>query len=1227
MRASELRPGAGGRRVTGWEFWIDRGGTFTDVVARAPDGALQALKLLSENPGHYADAAVEGIRRVLARVPREQRAEFPIAAVKMGTTVATNALLERRGEPTALVITAGLKDAVRIGGQQRPDIFALDIRLPEMLYTRVIEAHERVSAAGEVLVPLDERRLLADLAAARAAGLRSAAIVLLHGASYPQHEHSAERLAKLAGFEQVSVSHRVSPLLKLVLRADTTLVDAYLSPVLRRYVASVRQGLAAQLGAAPLKFMQSHGGLTDAARFEGKDSLLSGPAGGVIGMLHAARASGFNEVVGFDMGGTSTDVSLYAGELERTADAVIAAVRVSAPMLRIHTVAAGGGSIVSFANGRLQVGPASAGALPGPACYRNGGPLTVTDANVLLGRIQPDFFPRVFGPDADAPLDAGATSAAFAALARAVADETGERMTPEQLAAGTLRIAVERMANAIKQISVQRGHDVTRFALCCFGGAAGQHACQVADSLGIGSIVIHPLAGVLSAYGIGVADVRVLRRRSVEAPLDDESPAALAAAFDALATEARAELAAQAADTPRVDVERRLGLKVEGTDATLTARFAGRPTARELRAEFAAAHERSFGFRAALDPTLVVEWIEVEVIAGALEHAAAPPAAGPRASGSRDGPGRARPVATRTVFFDGEWRPTPLYDRAALAPGARLVGPAIVVEANATTVLERGWRAHVDALGCLVLTRPRRAARREAVRGGADPVMLEVFNNLFMHAAEQMGVVLENTAHSVNIKERLDFSCALFDPDGELVANAPHIPVHLGSMGDSVRSVLRRRPKPGEMYLLNTPYNGGTHLPDVTVVTPVFAPRGTRLRYVVASRAHHADIGGITPGSMPPGSRTISDEGVLLDGVRIVARGIFHEAEIRRLLGSGPHPARNPDQNVADLKAQIAANARGIAEVDKLIGRFGLRGVHAYMRHVQQNAEASVRNAIERLSDGRFDVELDGGERIAVQVAIDRAARSATIDFAGTSGVSPGNFNAPSAIVRAAVLYVFRTLVRENIPLNAGCLKPLTIRLPEPCLLNPAYPAAVVAGNVETSQCITDALLGALGACAAAQGTMNNFTFGNARHQYYETICGGAGAGPEFDGASAVHTHMTNSRLTDPEILERRHPVRVRRFEIRAGSGGRGARRGGDGVIREIEFLEPMHAAILSNRRRVPPFGLAGGGAGACGENYVIRADGAVERLAATASVELAAGDRFVIETPGGGGYGAEREP
>jgi len=1229
-----------------WEFWIDRGGTFTDVVARDPSGRIRTLKLLSEDPGRYDDASVEGVRRMLAAAPPGERApvNHEIGALKMGTTIATNALLERRGEPTALVITAGLKDAIRIGGQQRPDIFALDIVLPDMLYAQVVEARERLSAHGEVVEALDEARLRVDLEGVRAGGIRSVAIVLLHGYRFPRHEAAAERVARELGFAQISVSHRVSPLPKLVLRGDTTLVDAYLSPVLGRYVTSVRRGLDRELGAAPLLFMQSHGGLTEAHHFQGKDSLLSGPAGGVIGMLRAAREAGFDEVIGFDMGGTSTDVSLYAGELERTSDAVIAAVRVSAPMLRIHTVAAGGGSILKFANGRLQAGPESAGAYPGPACYRRGGPLTVTDANVLLGRIQPDFFPRVFGPNADLPLDADATAAVFARVADAVAAETGEQRAAEKLATGFLRIAVERMANAIKQVSVQRGHDVTRFALCCFGGAAGQHACAVADALGVRTVLIHPLAGVLSAYGMGVAERRVLRQRSVEAPLDAAALAALPGAFAALAADAEHALRAQAIGAEEtVSLERRVLLKLDGSDTSLGLAWTADAALPDLRAAFDAAHARHFGFRADDGARLVVESLELEASAAAAPPAiiAEPPNTAARLETAARRPtlatARVRPrgqtlppvaapapAATRRVWFGKGWRDAPIYNRDALRRGARIQGPAIVAEANATTVLEPGWRATVDPADCLILTRARRAARTEAVGTRADPVLLEVFNNLFMHVAEQMGVVLENTAHSVNIKERLDFSCALFDAGGELIANAPHIPVHLGSMGDSVRSILRSKElSPGDVYMLNTPYNGGTHLPDITVVTPSFGKDGG-IQYVVASRAHHADVGGVTPGSVPPLSRTIDDEGVLLDGVRIVADGRFLESDVRRLLAAGAFPARNPDQNIADLKAQLAANARGIDELDQLIARFGLRGVQTYMRHVGDNAEASVRAAIERLRDGEFAVELDGGERVAVRVTIDRARRTATIDFTGSSPMSAGNCNAPESIVHAAVLYVFRTLVRENIPLNAGCLRPLTIVVPRPSLLSPVHPAAVVAGNVETSQQITDALLAALDACAAAQGTMNNFTFGDSRVQYYETICGGAGAGRDFDGASAVHTHMTNSRLTDPEVLELRYPVRVRRFEIRRGSGGRGRRRGGDGVIREIEFLEPMEAAILSNRRRVAPFGLHGGEAGALGKNYVLRADGRREELPSTASVELAAGDRFVIETPGGGGWGSD---
>jgi 5-oxoprolinase (ATP-hydrolysing) len=1199
--------------MTGWDFWIDRGGTFTDVVARTPSGELKTLKLLSDDPQRYEDAAVAGIERLLESAPG---GGARAASVKMGTTVATNALLTRRGEPTVLVITAGFEDAIRIGGQQRPDIFALDIRLPEMLYARVVGAVERVDTQGRVLEPLDTAKLKRDLEAARAAGLDSVAIVLLHASSFPQHELAAAEVARSLGFRQVSVSHRVLPLPKLVVRGDTTLADAYLSPVLDRYVASVRRGVAA-MGSPRLYFMQSHGGLTAAEHFRGKDSLLSGPAGGVIGMVHAARTVGCAEVIGFDMGGTSTDVALYAGELERTTDAVIAEVRVSAPMLRIQTVAAGGGSILSFAQGRPQVGPESAGANPGPACYRRGGPLTVTDANLLLGRIQPDFFPRVFGANADEPLDAAATQAAFAALAREVAAATGDALKPEQVAAGYLRIAVERMANAIKQISVQRGHDVTRFALCCFGGAAGQHAAQVAETLGMRRVVIHPLAGVLSAFGLGIADVRVLRQASVEAALDDALAEALARAFEPLAAAALADLSGQGADTSRVRLERRALVKVAGADTALPVAWEPGARADRLAAAFRAAHERHFGFRVGPEAGLVVESIELEaVVPGADEPAAAAARPSP--------PARAKPIARRNVWCGDGWRDVPVYERASLAPGTRFTGPAVIVETNATTIVEPGWRAEVHSSGTLLLTRIGRRPRRERVGREADPIMLEVFNNLFMHVAEEMGIVLEHTAHSVNIKERLDFSCALFAADGSLIANAPHIPVHLGSMGDSVRTVLRSKAlAPGDAYLLNTPYNGGTHLPDLTVVTPVFDARGRKLRYFVASRAHHADIGGSTPGSMPPSSRTIDEEGVLFDAVRIVADGELNETHVRTLLARAPYPARNPDQNIADLKAQLAANARGALELERLVERFGVRTVERYMGHVQHNAAECVRAAIARLRDGAFTVELDGGERIHVAVTVSADRRGATVDFSGTSPASAGNFNAPSSIVRAAVLYVFRALVKESIPLNAGCLEPLSIVLPERSLLDPRYPAAVVAGNVETSQCITDALLAALDACAGSQGTMNNFTFGNTRHQYYETLCGGAGAGPGFAGASAVHTHMTNSRLTDPEVLEQRYPVRIVRFAIRRGSGGAGRWRGGDGVVREIEFLAPMQAAILSNRRRVAPHGLAGGSPGTCGRNYVRRNDGRIEELPATAAVELAAGDRFVIETPGGGGYGA----
>ena len=1202
MTNSNTRPG--------WEFWIDRGGTFTDVVARSPEGEIDSVKLLSKNPGHYADAAVHGIGQFT-----DGDDPAPIAAVRMGTTVATNALLQRRGASTALVTTRGFGDALRIGYQNRPDIFALEIKLPEMLYSQVIEAEERISATGEVITPLDESRLRSELVQARAGGLNSVAIVFLHGYRFPEHEQEAARIAGDVGFRQISVSHATSALMKLISRGDTTLADAYLSPVLNRYVRRVREGLAGRLGDAPLLFMQSHGGLVSADAFRGKDSILSGPAGGVVGMAETASAAGLRRLIGFDMGGTSTDVSLYNGEFERTGHMTIAGVRFSAPVMRVETVAAGGGSILRFASQRLQVGPESAGAYPGPACYRNDGPLTVTDANVLLGRIQPDHFPRVFGPDGDEGIDAEVVSSRFERLAGEVRRQTGKPVDCDLLAAGFLRIAVERMANAIKRISTQRGHDVSRFTLCCFGGAAGQHACQVADALGVEQVFLHPLAGVLSAYGMGMAEMRSLQQRSVEQPLGDALLPELESVFTELEAANSELLARQGVDPALLRFVRRGMLRVAGSDTPLIVSWHG--DARRIARDFRQAHQTRFGFEPA-HATLIVESVESEAtVPGARVTE-------PRWTGGESDPAA---EAVRDVWFGDRRVPTRVFRRERLAAGCRIDGPTIIVEDNSTLVIEPDWRALVNEFGHVVLARHTPRPASERIGTEVDPVMLEVFNNLFMHIAEQMGVVLENTAHSVNIKERLDFSCGVFDPEGDLIANAPHMPVHLGSMGDSVNTILAQRRdtmKPGDTFMLNAPYNGGTHLPDVTVVTPVFDAEGRDLVFSVACRAHHADIGGCSPGSMPATSTSIHEEGVLIDNVRLVEAGKFREDAVRRLLASGEYPARNPDQNVADFKAQIAANTRGVAELGTMVEQFGLDVVHAYMGHIKRNAEECVREAIAALRDGEWSVGLDGGETINVRIAIDHDRRCAGIDFEGTSPESPGNFNAPASIARAAALYVFRTLVEDDIPLNQGCMTPLTIRFPDASLVNPRYPAAVAAGNVETSQCITDALLAALDVCAASQGGMNNLTFGNERHQYYETICGGSGAGPGFDGASAVHTHMTNSRLTDPEVLEWRFPVRLERFCIRSGSGGRGRHAGGDGVIRELRFLEPMNVSILSNRRRLAPFGLQGGGDGQPGRNYVIRASGEVEHLTATAEVLLQAGDRFVVETPGGGGYGQE---
>ena len=1239
------------RDTGGWQFWIDRGGTFTDVVARRPDGALVTRKLLSDNPEHYRDAAIQGIRELLGTAP-----DAPVAgvdSVKMGTTVATNALLERKGDRTLLVVNRGFRDALRIGYQTRPHLFDLRITLPEMLYERVAEVDCRATANGEVLVPLDRAGAEAVLREAYADGIRSVAIVLMHGYRHPEHELALAELARTVGFTQISTSYRTSPLMKLVGRADTTVADAYLSPLLGRYIDRV----ADELGeGVRLMFMQSNGGLTDARLFQGKDAILSGPAGGIVGAAETAARAGYARIISFDMGGTSTDVAHYDGAYERAFETVVAGVRMRAPMMMIHTVAAGGGSICSFDGARYRVGPESAGADPGPACYRRGGPLCVTDCNVLLGKLQPEFFPRVFGPNQDEPLDRDAVAGKFAALAGEIVRRTGRRPAPVEVAEGFLRIAVDNMANAIKSISVRRGYDVTGYTLNCFGGAGGQHACLVADALGITRVMIHPFAGVLSAYGMGLADVRALRDRAVEVRLDDDGAAALDEALDALAGEARAELAGQGIEWERIAVHRRAHVRYEGTD---TPDLVEAGTAPEMKTRFEEAHRRRYGF-VMPEKALVIEAASVEAV-GAVEEAS-----NPFSTGSGRGGPPLESVAKVAVHFGGAERRTPVFRREALGAGDAVDGPAIVLESTATTVVEPGWRALIAPSGDLILERMVPLARESAVGTDCDPVMLEVFNNRFMSIAEQMGLTLENTAYSVNIKERLDFSCAIFDPDGMLVANAPHIPIHLGSMSESVRTVIREnagRMKPGDVFCVNAPYNGGTHLPDVTVITPVFddgagaavhasrdggggsgmggdpsaatdepagtpggecrgAGAGPHILFFVASRGHHADIGGSIPGSMPPDARTVEEEGILFDNFMLVDGGRFLEAELRAHLGSGRWPARNPDQNVADLKAQIAAGEKGIQEVRRMIADFGLDVVHAYMKHVQDNAEEQVRRVIDVMRDGGFELPMDDGSVIRVRITFDRERREATVDFTGTSAQRPNNFNAPSAVARSAVLYVFRCLVEDAIPLNEGCLKPIRIVIPEGSMLAPKYPAAVAAGNVETSQAITDALFGALGVAAESQGTMNNILFGNDRHQYYETVCGGAGAGPGYHGTSAVHTHMTNTRLTDPEILEWRYPVVLESFGVNRGSGGAGRWRGGDGTVRRIRFLEEMELTVLSHHRIIAPYGLAGGEPGRCGRNWVERAGGAVHEMGGQDHCPVGPGDVFVLETPSGGGYG-----
>ena len=1189
-----------------WQFWIDRGGTFTDVVARDPDGRLHTVKLLSSDPERYADAAVEAVRRLTGA----GEGAIPSCALRIGTTIATNALLERKGEPVLLAITRGFRDAIRIGTQERPDLFARAIRLPDPLHAEVAEMDERIMADGTILRSLDEDAVCAALQAAYDRGLRAVAIALMHGYRYPDHERRIVAIAADIGFTQISASHDVAPLIRLIGRGDTTLADAYLSPVLRTYVGGLRTALGER---ADMLFMQSSGGLTSGDLFRGKDAVLSGPAGGIVGFARTAEQAGFGEVIGFDMGGTSTDVSHYAGAYERDNEAKVAGVRLRAPMMRIHTIAAGGGSICSFVDGRFRVGPESAGAVPGPACYRRGGPLTITDCNVMLGKIQPAFFPSLFGPNGDQPLDVAAVEARFADICAQVERNTGRTMTPRDAAQGFIAVAVASMANAIKRISVARGHDVARYTLASFGGAGGQHACLVADALGMDGVMIHPLGGVLSAYGMGLADRRAVRERTLALPLGGEAQGEVDRAVDALTDEVRADLP----DADRVEVMARL--RHAGTDSLFDVPLGPEDA---MRADFEAQHRARFGFDG--KGAILIDMIRVEAIADTREA-------------MEDIVQIAAQAAPPVAQVDYAGQDAPVHDRAGLSADSLIDGPALIIDPVSTTAVEPGWRARIDAIGNLILT--RHIPRPKPDSGDAhavDPVRLEVMGGLFMAIAEEMGAALQNSASSVNIRERLDFSCALFDAAGNLVANAPHMPVHLGSMGDSIRTIMRRRGtgddgapidgrgmQPGDVYALNAPYDGGTHLPDVTVVMPVFVDGAAHApAFYVAARGHHADIGGISPGSMPPDSRSIEEEGIVLDNVLVVDQGRFLEGDLRTLLASGRWPSRNVDQNIADLSAQIAACAKGAAELQRISGDYGADVVAAYMGHVQDQAEAAVRRLIDRLSDGHYRYAMDNGAAVVVNVTIDRAARGATVDFTGTSDQLPGNFNAPLSVARAALLYVVRTLVDEAVPMNDGCLKPMTLVVPEGSLLRPLYPAAVVAGNVETSQVVTDALFGALGVMAGAQGTMNNFTFGNARHQYYETISGGSGAGPDFDGADVVQTHMTNSRLTDPEILESRFPVLLEEFSIRPGSGGAGAHHGGNGGLRRIRFLEDMTAGILANRRSVPPFGLEGGAPGGLGRNWVERGDGRIEMLGATGSADMAPGDVFVIETPGGGGFG-----
>ena len=1196
-----------------WQFWIDRGGTFTDIIGRSPKGDISTHKLLSENSTQYKDAAIQGIRDLLCLKDEEDIPIDQIDSIKMGTTVATNALLERKGENTLLAISSGFADILRIGYQQRPKLFSLDIKLPDMLYSNIVEIEERIDINGKIikkLDPIETKKLLKD---AFDQGFKSIAIVLMHGYRHQSHEKQVSTIAKKIGFEQISVSHRVSPLMKIIPRGDTTVVDAYLSPILRRYVNQVKSALGpAQKGFGKLMFMQSNGGLTDANYFQGKDAILSGPAGGVVGMVKTGEKVGLDKLIGFDMGGTSTDVCHFNGEYERTLETKVAGVILRSPMMLINTVAAGGGSILHFDGSRYRVGPDSAGAYPGPACYRNGGPLTVTDCNVMLGKLNPEFFPKIFGPNANQNLDLSLVKKKFTALAKEISLETMKTVTPSAVAEGFLSIAVESMANAIKKISVQRGYDVSNYALSCFGGAGGQHACLVADRLGIKKIHLHPYAGVLSAYGIGLAESRKINDLAVELPLEKGVIDHLSKSFTKLHFDGKEDLVSQNLNENLFQYTDRVYLRYQDSDTSLGVKF---ENVEGMKLCFENTHRARFGFISP-EKLVIIESIQAEVSCQSEQF---------ESNIIIPNKIKTKTLTTQDVFINGKLEETIFYNRDEIKPNEKLSGPAVIIEPTSTIIVEPGWEATLKESNDLILTRTQKIKRASAIGTSVDPIMLEIFNNLFMNVAEQMGMVLENTASSVNIKERLDFSCALFSPTGNLVANAPHVPVHLGSMSECIKTIIRENSStmnPGDAFLINAPYNGGTHLPDITLIKPVFDDNNENVIFYVATRGHHADIGGTVPGSAPANSTHVKEEGVLIDNFTIVSKGVFLENEIYNLLSLAEFPARNIKQNIADLKAQVAAAEKGSQELIKVIKHYGLEVVHAYMGHVQDNAEESVRRVLDVLSDSSFTYKMDDGHQVVVSISVDKVNRTATIDFTGTSNQHPGNYNAPSSICYAAVLYVFRCLVDDEIPLNDGCLKPLNLIIPKRSMINPQYPAAVFSGNVETSQYIVDTLLGALGEFAASQGTMNNFIWGNDKVQNYETICGGSGASINQPGCSAVHTHMTNSKLTDPEVLEWRFPVQLESFSIRKNSGGKGLNMGGDGVDRRMRFLETMTVNIIAGHRKIPPYGLSGGESGALGENYVIHSDESVTRLGTKGQVEVGENDLFILKTPGGGGFG-----